>query len=135
MGITRGTRQAHLVRAALEANAYQTRDILEVMRRDTKSAFRVLRVDGGASANDFLMQFQADILGIPVERPKILETTALGAAGLAGLAVGFWKSAAEFNDLRKIQKVFRPQEKFKHRNELYAKWKEAVARSRGWAKK
>ena len=133
LGITRGTSQAHIVRAALEANAYHTRDILEIMRKHTKHPFKTLRVDGGASANDFLMQFQADILGIPIERPKILETTALGAAGLAGIAVGFWKNKEEFNRLRKIQKVFRPATRFSGRNELYAKWKEAVARARNWA--
>ena len=130
-GITRGTTRAHFVRAALEAVAYQTRDILEVMKKDTRHDFKVLRVDGGASANDFLMQFQADILGIPVERPKILETTALGAAALAGLATGFWKSREKFNRLRRIDKVFTPNRKFKSAV-LYQKWKEAVRRSLNW---
>jgi glycerol kinase len=131
-GVTRGTTRAHLVRAALEAIAYQTRDILEVMKKDTRQDFRALRVDGGASANDFLMQFQADILGIPVERPMVLETTALGAAGLAGLACGFWKNREEFDRLRCIQKVFRPNPRFHEGNKLYSRWKEAVKRSRGW---
>ncbi len=128
-GITRGTTRAHFVRAAIEAIAYQTRDILEVMKKDTKKDFKLLRVDGGATKNDFLMQFQADILGIPVERPVILETTALGAAALAGLAVGFWKTKSEFNRLRRIQEVFRPNPKFKARETLYAAWKQAIQRT------
>jgi glycerol kinase len=132
-GITRGTKRAHFVRAALEAIAYQTRDILEVMKKDTRKDFKLLRVDGGASANDFLMQFQADILGIPVERPNILETTALGAAGLAGIAVGFWKDRAEFSRMRSIQKVFHPSpKKTDTREKLYHHWQEAVRRSRNW---
>ena len=131
-GITRGTKRAHFARAALEAIAYQTRDILEVMKRDTRHGFKILRVDGGASANDFLMQFQADILGIPVERPKILETTALGAAGLAGITSGFWKDRAEFDRLRRVQKVFLPTPKSAAKDELYRRWLEAVRRSRNW---
>ncbi len=133
LGITRGTTRAHFVRAALESIAYQTRDVMEVMKKDTGHGFRTLRVDGGAAANDFLMQFQADILGICVERPKILETTALGAAGLAGLAVGFWKNAAEFNRLRAVDRTFKPDPRFKDREKLYARWLEAVRRSRHWA--
>lgn len=133
LGLTRGTTRRHLARAALEAVAYQTRDILEVMKRDAGQGFRRLRADGGAAANDFLMQFQADILGIPVERPKILETTALGAAGLAGLAAGVWKSREEFNRLRKVDKVFYPTMTEKERDQLYGKWKEAVKRSLRWA--
>ncbi|OGW81440.1 MAG: glycerol kinase [Omnitrophica bacterium RIFCSPHIGHO2_02_FULL_51_18] len=132
VGITRGTTRAHLVRAALEAIAYQTRDILEVMQQDTKARFKVLRVDGGASANNFLMQFQADILRIPVERPKVLETTALGAAGLAGLAVGFWKNRESFNRLRRVDRFFRPQMKKSAADRLYARWQKAVGRSLGW---
>lgn len=132
-GITRGTTRAHFVRAALESIAYQTRDILEVMKKDTGRHFKSLRVDGGASANSFLMQFQADILGIPVERPKILETTALGAAGLAGIASGYWKNTRDFSARRKIDKIFKPNPRFKDREALYAKWKEAVQRARGWA--
>ncbi len=133
-GITRGTKREHLVRAALEAIAYQTRDILEVMKKDTGRSFRSLRVDGGASANDFLMQFQANILGIPVERPLVRETTALGAAGLAGIAVGFLKNQQEFNRLRQVDRIFYPDAKFKGRDALYAGWKEAVKRSRDWAR-
>ncbi len=134
LGITRGTKRAHFARAALESIAYQTRDILEVMKKDTRQNFKLLRVDGGASANDFLMQFQADILGIPVERPKVLETTALGAAGLAGIAVGFWKNRGEFNRLRSIQKVFHPSAKTAGREKLYHCWQEAVRRSRNWVR-
>lgn len=131
-GITRGTKRAHFARAALESIAYQTRDILEVMKKDTKQKFKLLRVDGGASANDFLMQFQADVLGIPVERPKVLETTALGAAGLAGIAVGFWKDRAEFNRLRRIQKVFKPRRSNTEISQMYAHWQEAMRRSLNW---
>ena len=131
-GITRGTKRAHFVRAALEAIAYQTRDVLEVMKKDTHQNFKLLRVDGGASANDFLMHFQANILGIPVERPEILETTALGAAALAGITVGVWKNKDEFNRFRRIQKVFRPNQKFTARAALYKRWLEAVRRSRHW---
>ncbi|HXV19299.1 MAG TPA: FGGY-family carbohydrate kinase, partial [Candidatus Omnitrophota bacterium] len=133
VGITRGTTRAHLVRAALESIAYQTRDILEVMKKDTRHTFKILRVDGGASANDFLMQFQADILGIPVERPKILETTALGAAALAGLAVGFWKNQEDFGRYRRVDKIFKPRMKRKAADDLYIKWKDAVGRSRNWS--
>ena len=95
MGITRGTNRNHLIRAALEAIAYQTKDVLEAMQEDAGLELRELRVDGGASANSFLLQFQADLLGVPVYRPKIIETTALGAAYLAGLAVGFWENRDE----------------------------------------
>jgi glycerol kinase len=132
VGLTRGTTGSHIARAALEAIAYQTRDILEVMKKDTGKAFRTLRVDGGASANDFLMQLQADVLGIPVERPKIVETTALGAAGLAGLAAGVWKSKEDFAERRRVDRVFRPSAAG-NRREAYDKWKDAVRRSRGWA--
>lgn len=147
IGLTRGTTRSHIARAALEAIGYQTCDILEVMtppsvsrsktgggvKKDRHTHFKVLRVDGGASANDLLMQFQADILGIPVERPKVLETTALGAAGLAGIATGFWKSKEDFNRARKIDKIFNPR-KLRDRGELAMKWKEAVRRCRLWAR-
>lgn len=146
-GITRGTTRAHFVRAALESIAYQSRELLEVMnpahqsqkealmggvKKGVRRRFKVLRVDGGASANDFLMQFQADILGIPVERPVILETTALGAAGLAGIAVGFWRNRAAFDRLRRVQKVFRPRSLGRQGEMLYSRWKEAVRRSLDW---
>jgi len=133
IGITRGTTRAHFVKAALEAIAYQTKDILDVLQKETRFRLKTLRVDGGASANDFLVQFQADILGIPVERPKILEVTALGAAGLAGIAVGFWKNKEEFNRLRRIDRVFRPRMKRSEARRLHSKWQEAVLRSKAWA--
>ena len=133
IGLTRGTTAAHLARAALEAIAYQTRDISDVMQRNTKHRFSQLRVDGGASANDLLMQFQADVLGIPVQRPKVLETTALGAAGAAGLAVGFWKDREDFSRRRRIDRVFRPRLKQATMQEWYSRWQEAVRRSRHWA--
>ncbi len=133
IGITRGTTSAHIVRAALEAIAFQTRDILEVMQKDTRQKLKRLKVDGGAASNDFLMQFQADILGIPVERPKMLETTALGAAGLAGIAVGIWKGREDFTRQKNMDRVFYPKADRDRMNRLYERWKEAVARSRHWA--
>ncbi len=132
LGLTRGTTRAHLARAALEAMAYQTRDILELMARGAKTDLKKLMVDGKASQNDLLMQFQADLLGIPVERPKVLETTALGAAGLAGIAVGFWRSKEHFARSRRVDKRFFPRHA-SDRERMYAKWKQAVARSRVWA--
>jgi glycerol kinase len=130
LGLTRGTTRAHFARAALEAIAYQTRDVAEVMCAESGAPLRKLQVDGGACANNFLMQFQADILGVPVERPAVIETTALGAAGLAGLAAGVWKTPADFLQHRRIERVFTPQHAG---NELYLRWKEAVDRSRRWA--
>jgi len=130
VGVTRGTTRAHFARAALEAIAYQTRDVAEVMCAESGAPLRKLQVDGGACANNFLMQFQADILGVPVERPAVVETTALGAAGLAGLAAGVWSSPADFLQHRRVERVFTPQ---RTGGELYASWKEAVARSRRWA--
>jgi glycerol kinase len=132
VGLTRGTSRAQIVRATLEAIAYQTRDVLRCFESDTGLVARDLQVDGGAAANDFLMQFQADILGIPVRRPQVLETTALGAAYLAGLAVGFWSDqkqiAANWNEGRR----FEPGLAKEVRDELYAGWLRAVERSRGW---
>lgn len=131
-GITRGTRRSHIARAALESLAFQTRDILEIMNKEAGSRLECLRVDGGASANNFLMQFQADILGIPVERPEVLQTTALGAAELAGLGADFWSDSADLNGLRKIERVFVPEMSPTSTNKLYKRWKEAVNRSRHW---
>ncbi len=130
VGLTRGATRAHLARAALEAMAYQTRDVVECMERDSGIRARELRVDGGAARNDFLCQFQADILGIPVVRPVVTETTALGAAYLAGLAVGFWKSEREIASQWRPEKRFEPQMKRSERERLYEGWKEAVARVR-----
>lgn len=132
VGLTRGTTRAHIARATLESVAYQTRDILEAMKRETRRSFRILRVDGGAAANDFLMQFQADILGIPVERPRVLQTTALGAAGLAGLASGVWKNREAFFAARKVDRIFKPRMKSSERDALYGRWKKAAARALDW---
>ncbi len=130
VGLTRGATRAHLVRAALEAMAYQTRDVVESMQRDSGIKAKEIRVDGGATRNDFLCQFQADLLGIPVVRPVITETTALGAAYLAGLAVGFWKSEKEIAKQWQVEKRFEPKMKRSERERLYEGWQEAVARVR-----
>jgi glycerol kinase len=132
LGITRGTTQAHIARAGLESIAYQTRDVLECMEKDSGIRLKELRVDGGAAANAFLMQFQADILGVPVVIQETTETTALGAAYLAGLAVGFWKSPQEIARNFKIKKRYLPKMPAKQRESLYRKWKMAVERARGW---
>jgi glycerol kinase len=131
-GITRGTTQAHIARAALESIAYQTKDVLECMEEDAGIELQELRVDGGAVANEFLMQFQADILGVPVVVPEITETTALGAAYLAGLAVGFWKDQQQLARNSKIKKRYIPRMTSRQRESLYRKWKMAVERAKGW---
>jgi glycerol kinase len=133
LGITRGTTRAHLVRAALEAIAYQTREVLEAARADANLTLTELRVDGGATANNLLMQFQADILGMPVVRPVVKETTALGAAYLAGLAVGYWTSRAEIEVNWAADHRFLPGREDARREHLYAGWRRAVARASGWA--
>ncbi|HXI84005.1 MAG TPA: glycerol kinase GlpK [Verrucomicrobiae bacterium] len=133
LGLTRATTRAHLARATLEAIAYQTRDLVDTMCTELGTPLSRLQVDGGACANNFLMQFQADILGVPVERPAVIETTALGAAGLAGLHAGVWSSPSDFLSHRRVERVFQPAMAAPLRESLYAKWKEAVARSRGWA--
>ncbi|QOS81616.1 glycerol kinase GlpK [Paenibacillus sp. JNUCC31] len=125
-GLTRGTTKEHFIRATLEALAYQTRDVLEAMESDSGIPVNALRVDGGAAANDFLMQFQSDILNIPVERPNVNETTALGAAYLAGLAVGYWNSADELANHENTERVFYPVMAEEERTELYAGWQRAV---------
>jgi glycerol kinase len=129
VGLTRGTNRAHVVRATLESMAYQTRDVVEVMNTDSGIPIRELRVDGGASANDLLMQFQADVLGVPVERPALVETTAAGAAFLAGLAVGFWKSPKELGHARRVEKSFHPKMDAGERERLYQGWKRAVRKA------
>ncbi len=129
LGLTRGVTRAHLVRAALESLAYQTRDVVDTMAAEAGKPIRVLRVDGGAAANDFLMQFQADVLATPVDRPKVVETTALGAALLAGLGVGFW-TQAELERVRAVDRVFKPKMKSADVSALYDGWKAAVARVR-----
>ena len=132
LGLTRGTGRAHIARAALESIAYQTRDVLECMEEDSGIRLKELRVDGGAAANEFLMQFQADILGVPVVVQEVTETTALGAAYLAGLAVGFWKDSGELARNFKVRTKYIPQMSSKQRESLYRKWKLAVERARGW---
>ncbi|PKN20235.1 MAG: glycerol kinase [Deltaproteobacteria bacterium HGW-Deltaproteobacteria-6] len=132
LGLTRGTTRNHIIRATLESIAYQTRDVLELMRSEGGIDLRELRVDGGACANDFLMQFQSDIMGVPVERPEIIETTALGAAYLAGLAVGFWKDESMIAERRKVDRRFKPVMSDDKREKLYAKWKKAVRCAMHW---
>ena len=132
IGITRGTTRAHIARAALESTAYQTRDALDAMRRDTGLDIPLLRVDGGATVNDLMMQFQSDILGIPIERHATAETTALGAAYLAGLATGFWQDTNEIAANWASDKRFEPSMDTAHRSHLYDKWLRAVNRSKDW---
>jgi len=139
LGLTRGSNSSHLVRAALESIAYQTRDLLLAVEKDVKAArakvaLKDLRVDGGACANNFLMQFQADVLGIPVNRPVLVETTALGAAFLAGMGAGLWKDAKTLAQLRQVDRIFKPAMSRKRREELYAGWLEAVSRVRSQKK-
>ncbi|MDM5246653.1 glycerol kinase GlpK [Lysinibacillus sp. G4S2] len=125
-GLTRGTSKEHFVRATLESLAYQTKDVLSAMGADANIPLTKLRVDGGAVANNFLMQFQADLLNVPVDRPVINETTALGAAYLAGLAVGFWKSTDEISEYWNLEQQFTPDMDDSLREEIYAGWKKAV---------
>ncbi|MFV1964012.1 MAG: glycerol kinase GlpK [Pirellulaceae bacterium] len=131
-GLTRGTRSGHVARAALESMALQTRDLLEAMQEDAGLRLSVLRVDGGAAVNDLLMQFQADILDTTVHRPVISETTAMGAAYLAGLAVGYWQGAADVSDNWALQREFRPQMSEERRESHYRRWQKAVQRSLAW---
>ncbi len=131
-GITRGTGRSHIVRAALESIAYQTRDVLDAMMQDTGINLKSLKVDGGASQNNFLMQFQADILGKEVDRPVVTETTALGAAYLAGLATGFWKSRDEIAQKWSMDRKFTPVMNIDEREARYSKWKKAVTRATLW---
>ncbi|WP_214823210.1 MULTISPECIES: glycerol kinase GlpK [unclassified Exiguobacterium] len=131
-GLTRGTEKEHFVRATLESLAYQTRDVLTAMEQDSGIELKTLRVDGGAVNNNFLMQFQADILDVPVERPEVSETTALGAAYLAGLAVGFWKDQAEIKQQWKLDHQFEPKMDDAHRENLYKGWQHAVEATMGF---
>ncbi len=132
VGLTHGSTVAHIARATLESMCYQTRDVLEAMTADSGVHVKTLRVDGGAVVNNLLMQFQADILGVPVQRPKIAETTALGAAYLAGLATGFWSSQEEVAEHWALDRTFEPQMSADQRDKLYANWKRAVERSQKW---
>ncbi|MGO3346133.1 MAG: glycerol kinase GlpK [Marinomonas sp.] len=133
VGLTRGTNRNHIIRAALESVAFQSRDLVDAMKQDSGIELMTLKVDGGAVANDFLMQFQADIIGTRVERPKLTETTALGAALLAGLAVGFWGSIDEVQSEAKIDRLFEPEMATEEREKRYKGWKKAVSRSLKWA--
>lgn len=128
IGLTRGVNRNHIIRATLESIAYQTKDVIESMSDDSGMNLTALKVDGGATANNFLMQFQSDILNVNIERPEVTETTALGAAYLAGLAVGFWKSKGEITQNWSISKKFKPEMKEEKRNELYYGWQKAVNR-------
>lgn len=131
-GLTRGATAAHIARAALESIAYQSIEVLEAMQRDSGVTLSELRVDGGATRNDLLMQFQADILGLPVVRPLIAETTALGAAYLAGLAVGFWKNSGEIDSQWQVERVFEPAMSRDEAHSLMHGWRKAVDRAKAW---
>jgi glycerol kinase len=133
LGLTRDSSRAHLARAVLESVAYQTRDLIEAMRVDSKQRLARLRVDGGMVVNDFLMQFQADVLGLPVERPAVTESTSLGAACLAGLHAQVWESAPEIASRIQVERVFEPAMSDDQRETLYADWQRAVQRARAWA--
>lgn len=133
VGLTRGSSAKQIIRATLESIAYQTKDVLEAMQADSKMELKALRVDGGACANNFLMQFQADILGVTVERPAVLEVTALGAAFLAGLAVGYWNGLDDVKKRVAIENVFEPSADKGKQEARYKGWKKAVARARNWA--
>ena len=132
LGLTRGANKSHLIRATVESLAYQTKDVLDAMEKDSNIKLAALKVDGGACANDFLMQFQADILGVPVDRPSIVETTAMGAAYLAGLAVKFWDGKADVTAAWKLDRSFNPAMDADVRAKLYAGWLKAVECSKGW---
>jgi glycerol kinase len=134
VGLTRGTARAHVARATLEAIAYQTRDVLEVMAAEAGGRPGELRVDGGATENDFLCQFQADILGLPILRPRVRETTGLGAAYLAGLGVGLWHGPEALRHLWRLDRAFEPAMAAERREALYEGWRRAVDRARGWAR-
>ena len=131
-GLTRGSNIAHVARAALESIAFQSAEVLHAMEKDAGLKLTELRVDGGATANNLLMQIQADLLGVPVVRPKVIETTALGAAYAAGLAVGYWASTADITSNWGEDKRWLPGMAEERRTALYGKWNKAVARSRNW---
>ena len=133
LGLTRGTTRAHIARAALEAIAFQSAEVLQAMQKDAGIRLKELRVDGGAAANDTLMQFQADILGVPVLRPRVLETTALGAAYLAGLATGVWKNTTDIGRQWAVERRFEPAMSREEAGERMSGWRRALERSKGWA--
>ena len=134
VGITRGTNKNHIIRATLESIAYQVCDVISVMEEDAGIKLQSLRVDGGASANNFLMQFQADMIDAPVERPECIETTAKGAAYLAGLAVGYWKDKEDVRKNQKIARVFEPDMSEEERQKKMKGWNKAIKYAFGWAR-
>jgi glycerol kinase len=131
-GLTRGSSASHIARAALESVAYQVADLMDAVQTDTNTPLKELRVDGGASANDTLMQFQADILDVPVVRPAITESTALGAALFAGLAVGFWKDVDAISEMPRQERRFEPTMPRSQAQTLRGRWKEAISRTKSW---
>jgi glycerol kinase len=135
IGLTRDTRLGHIARATVDSMAYQTRDVLELMQREAGLNLSALRVDGGAAANNPLLQFQADLLGVPVHRPVVSETTALGAAYLAGLAVGYWSSTDDVTRNWALDREFTPQMDAARRDALCRGWTKAVTRSRDWVER
>lgn len=134
VGLTRGAKKEHIIRATLESIAYQTKDVLKAMEQDSNIKLKLLKVDGGASKNNFLMQFQSDILNVEIDRPKVVETTALGAAYLAGLSVGFYKSKDEITSKWAVDKRFTPGMDKEKMDKLYSGWSKAVSRALKWAK-
>ena len=132
LGLTRYAKKAHIVRAALEAIAFQTKDVLEAMIQDFGKSIETLKVDGGAIDNEFLMQFQADMLGIPIIKPHVKEITSLGAAYAAGLATGFWENPDELRKNWRAEKIYEPTWNNKERDERYRNWKKAVEKAKGW---
>ena len=134
VGMTRGTRKEHIVRATLESIAYQTRDVAEAMEADAGIEMGRLRVDGGAVKNNFLCQLQADIIGSEIVRPEVDETTALGSAYAAGLAVGYWETVDELRNNWQVDREFAPEMDSKEADRKYDRWADAVDRSRGWAR-
>ena len=133
VGLTRGSTKAHIARAALEGIAFQVADVLNAMKQDSHTEIRELRVDGGACTNNLMMQFQADILGVPVLRPKVIETTALGAAYLAGLAVGHWQSPSQVEAAWQVERSFEPTLSADEANHRLTRWHKALNRARDWA--
>ena len=135
VGLTRGVNRAHIARAVLESITYQMTDLLEAMSGDSGIEIADLRVDGGASVSNIMLQIQADMAQTKVDRPKTVETTALGAAYLAGLAVGVWDSLEDIEANREVDRIFEPQMSMEERNRIYAGWKKAVERSMNWVEK
>jgi glycerol kinase len=133
LGLTGGTQREHLVRAVLEAIAYEIKEVVDAVNLDAGTPIRQLKVDGGACNNDFLMQFQADVLGIPIERPQVLDVTAQGAAFAAGLAVGFWDDYRALVEGRPIDRVFEPGGGQGQAQANFSQWQRAVERAKGWA--